>query len=316
MLARRAITPSDSPPPRDMLGLMSQRTKRELSLVQVHSRKLCSHKAILTMGLIVSTLLPGVGVGGYAQPVAKNGVEPVAVLSLFNVTTWRGPQVVEVPTGSIATPGSLDWRRVKLQVGGQTLPFSIREGRAHWQTRSRAPITVPRAEDLLVFTFAVPPGEWARVRVLVNGASHPTNHLTRNHGQYIIAYDALRAVIDETSGQLRELSFMDEPLLAGPLTNTINRLAEAAPYEFSGAFGPGFAEQAVPDSAGLYTTLAITPTIQIFTAGNYALQGTLTDVAGHVVATAGASAGSRSPPSCSRASPARRRRSASTAAPR
>ena len=170
----------------------------------------------------------------------------MAVLSLFNGTTWHGPQVVEVPTGRIATPGSLDWRRVHLQVGGQTLPFSIREGRAHWQTRARAPITKPEAEDLLVFTCAVPPGEWARVHVLGGGAPHLAKHLVRDHGRYVILYDALRVVIDEKSGQLCELSFMGEPLLAGPLTNTIARLSKEAPYEVAGAFGPGYADPADP----------------------------------------------------------------------
>jgi hypothetical protein len=200
------------------------------------------------MGLMVFALLSGVRNRGYARPVAKGEAEPVAAISLFNVTTWQGPQVVEIPTGSIATPGTLDWRRVHLQLGGQTLPFSIREGRAHWQTRLQTPIKVPSAEDLLVFNCAVPPGEWARVRVLAGGPPRPTKHLRREHGKYIVVYDAFRAAVDETSGQLCELSFMGEPLLSGPLTTTINRLSEAAPYEFSGSFGPGYADPA--DSAG------------------------------------------------------------------
>jgi hypothetical protein len=225
---------------------MSQTTKDEVSLAHVSSRKLLSRKATLVVGLVVSTLLAGARIGGCAQPAVKGGAEPVAVVSLFNVTTWKGPLVVEVPTGRIATPGLLDWRRVQLQVGGQTLPFSIREGRAHWQTRARTPITMPHAEDLLVFTCAVPPGEWARVQVLASEASNPAKHLVRARGRYAIAYDSLRAVIDEASGQLRELSFMGEPLLAGPLTTTVNRLSKEAPYGSSGAFGPGYADPADP----------------------------------------------------------------------
>lgn len=225
---------------------MSQTTKDEVSLAYAFSRKPLSRRVTLLMGLMVSAIMVGARVGGCAQPVVKGGAEPVAVLSLFNVTTWKGPQVVEVPTGRIATPGSLDWRRVQLHVGEQMLPFAIREGRAHWQTRARAPITKPQAEDLLVFTCAVPPGEWARVHILVGEAPHPAKHLVCDHGRYTIVYDSVRAVIDETSGQLRELSFLGEPLLSGPLTTTIKRLSEAAPYEFSGAFGPGYADPADP----------------------------------------------------------------------
>ena len=80
--------------------------------------------------------------------------------------------VIEVPVGQLAAPGRIDWTRVRLlREDGGEVPFSIREGRVHWRARLIAPIALPRAEDLLVFSTAPPRNTWSRLR-LVAGPRH------------------------------------------------------------------------------------------------------------------------------------------------
>ena len=94
------------------------------------------------------------------------GAEPVARIELYNPTGWDGATVVEVPVGRVAAPGLIPWDQVRLVVDGREVPFAIREGRPHWKADLIAPIREPRAEDLLVFACAVPPGEWVTVGVV------------------------------------------------------------------------------------------------------------------------------------------------------
>ena len=178
-----------------------------------------------------------------AGTASQGGTDPLAVISLFNPTTWKGPMVVEVPTGRIASPGLVDWRHVSLRLGHRTIPFAVRAGCAHWRTQFVAPVVSPRAEDLLVFACTVPPGEWARIQVFRESSpGHArSEHLARKNGQATIAYPGIRAVIDEATGLLRELSFREESLLSGPLRMGVTKLSKAAPYELVGAFAVGYA---------------------------------------------------------------------------
>ena len=66
---------------------------------------------------------------------ASSASEPVATIALYNPTGYRGPIMAEVPTGSIAAPGLIDWARTRLMAGDEEIPFAIREGRAHWRAR-------------------------------------------------------------------------------------------------------------------------------------------------------------------------------------
>jgi pimeloyl-ACP methyl ester carboxylesterase len=93
--------------------------------------------------------------------------------------------------------------------------------------------------------------------------------------------------------------------LATPGEYTVNLVAtgtdKGAPFALTGlafftvatgnaSFAGAYAEGATPGDFGLYSSLVITPTIQVNAPGAYSLQGALTDAAGNVVGTAGASA--------------------------
>ena len=105
--------------------------------------------------------------GAAPGPTAPSAV--LASIRLHNPTAWARPVPIEVPVGKLAAPGRIDWSRVRLVTGdGKDVPFALREGRPHWKARLTAPVTAPRAEDLLVFSCPVPPGRWARLD-LVDG---------------------------------------------------------------------------------------------------------------------------------------------------
>ncbi|MDX9972844.1 MAG: hypothetical protein RBU21_07640 [FCB group bacterium] len=112
--------------------------------------------------------------------------EPLASIALFNPIAWDGPSVVEIATGRIASPGSIDWSKVTLMRDGEEIPFSIREGRAHWKSALRAPVPTPVAEDLLVFSIAVPLNQWSRIDV-VPGSPAQTSALVRENGRIEMA---------------------------------------------------------------------------------------------------------------------------------
>jgi len=93
--------------------------------------------------------------------------------------------------------------------------------------------------------------------------------------------------------------------LAMPGEYTVNLLAtgtdKGAPFALTGlafftvatgnaSFTGTYAEGATPGDFGLYSSLVITPTIQVNAAGTYSLHGTLADAAGDVVGTAGTTA--------------------------
>jgi len=168
---------------------------------------------------------------------------PVASIRLHNLTSWDAPTVVEVPTGRIAAPRLVDWANVRLVSEGKEIPFAVREGRAHWKARLTAPVGSPRAEDLLVFSCAVPPGEWMQVD-LVEGKPDGTSALARENGQIRVEYPHVEAVIDETTGLLMELSVFDEQVLERPLSMVPYKLKDDG-YKFSGHFGPGYSEPTI-----------------------------------------------------------------------
>ena len=69
-----------------------------------------------------------------------------------------GPRGRRGAGGSIAAPGVIDWANARLILDGKEVPYCIREGRVHWKARLTAPVTEPRAEDLLVFSTPLPDG--------------------------------------------------------------------------------------------------------------------------------------------------------------
>ncbi|MBM4091163.1 MAG: hypothetical protein FJ276_17330 [Planctomycetes bacterium] len=179
-----------------------------------------------------------------AQVVAQQTPpESLATIRLLNPTEWRGPVTVEVPVGRLAAPGVVDWSRLQLLHGNHVLPFTIREGRAHWQASLATSDSPPRAEDILVFACEVPPGEWVHVE-LVPGAAAERSAAQREGGHITIEYSGLRAVIDEQSGSLRTWDAGGSPLLAAPFAITPYRLAEDG-YEMKGPFACGYATASI-----------------------------------------------------------------------
>jgi len=159
-------------------------------------------------------------------------------IRLHNPTEFTGPALVEIPTGRLASPGLIDWSTHHVELNGEVLPHVLREGRAHWKSTLTAPIASPRAEDLLVFWCAVPPGEWVEVEV-VSGAPDSTAALERAEGKIAIRYPGVEAHIDEATGLLTSLSIGGESLLNAPMTVTASTLAPD-PFQYTGNIGPGY----------------------------------------------------------------------------
>lgn len=159
---------------------------------------------------------------------------PLAHIRLHNPTNWAGPSLVEVPVGQVASPGLIDWSRTRLVIDGAGLPFSIREGIPHWRARLVAPVRVPRAEDLLVFSVAVPPGRSLSIDI-VPGHPGRSSHLARKGRRCLVTYPGVRAVLD--GGMLASLEVGDKQVLAGALTARHLRVRYAQKAR-AGGFGP------------------------------------------------------------------------------
>ena len=174
---------------------------------------------------------------------AAEGVqEPQATLRLFNPTAWEDPTVVEVPVGRLAAPGIIDWSKARLICDGKELPFAIREGRPHWKARLESPGVHPRAEDLLVFASAVPPGAWIQVDVAA-GTPETRPAVNRADGRIAIDYPACSTVIDEGTGSLLSWEAFETRLLSGPFTVTPYRLEDG--YQLAGPFAVGYTTASV-----------------------------------------------------------------------
>ncbi len=140
----------------------------------------------------------------------------LASLRAYNPTAWDGPVVLEIPTGRIASPGILNWEKVRLVRDGEEIPFAIREGAAHWKAKLVAPVTEPRAEDLLVFSTVLPPATWVEFDVLL-GRPIRESALSVEDGRLTICYPDLEAVIDKSSGELLDLEAFGQSILERPL---------------------------------------------------------------------------------------------------
>ena len=165
-----------------------------------------------------------------------------ACITLLDPTSWDGPALVEVPTGRIAAPGLVDWSNVRLFAGKHEIPFSIREGRAHWRARLSIPGSTPLPEDLLVFWYAVS-GEKVEIH-LEPGPRKPKTFVTHTEEGICINYDHVKAVLDERSGLLTDLRVHGESLLEDAMHATCLRIGEKG-YEISGNVGPGYLPQSI-----------------------------------------------------------------------
>ena len=135
--------------------------------------------------------------------------------------------MVELPTGRIAAPGLVDWTAVRLTAAGEEIPFLLREGRAHWRARLAAPGAKPKAEDLLVFWCAVPPGEWVHVSV-VSATPVRAAALSPTDGALVISRGDVEARIDAETGLLTALTVQGESLLrAGKKDSSMPAMSRA-----------------------------------------------------------------------------------------
>jgi hypothetical protein len=172
-----------------------------------------------------------------AHAEARHGPH-IAAIRLYNPTKSAGPCTVEIPVGSLATPSLVDWRNVRLLHNGESIPFALREGKAHWKAALNAPIGNPRAEDLLVFQVSVPAGQWSQVE-LAAGPSETRAVLSRQDGSAVISYPNMKVVIDERTGLLRELEAWGESLLSHPLSLQFFQVGEGV-VKHEGQMGPGY----------------------------------------------------------------------------
>jgi len=147
---------------------------------------------------------------------SASNADVLASIRLYNPTHWTHPTIVEVPAGRLAAPGQINWREVRLLHKGWDLPFSLREGRAHWRA-NLTPVSDPRAEDLIVFTVTVPHGTWSQVD-LVGGPRKETSALTQRGNQLIISYPDVKVVINQATAMLHEIEALGVGLLDAPMT--------------------------------------------------------------------------------------------------
>ena len=173
-------------------------------------------------------LLLWIGVMFSAVGQPEQGIEPLAAIRLYNPTLCADSGLVEVPVGSLATPGEIDWKQVRLMHGDEEVPFAIREGRTHWKAHFTAPVSQPRAEDLLVFSCAVPPHAWTQLTI-VPGPQRHVSTLAPKEGRLAVSYPNLHVVIEEATGRLVELTAYDQPLLTEAMAISCFKLQDGKP---------------------------------------------------------------------------------------
>lgn len=210
-----------------------------------------------------------------ASLAVADGPPPTsASIRFYNPTGFTAPALVEIPTGRLASPGLIDWSTHHLELNGEVIPSTIREGRAHWKSTLTAPVAAPRAEDLLVFWCAVPPGEWREVQV-VAGAPDSTSAIEQGNGVIVVRYPGLEVSIDAASGMLNGLSLGGESLLEAPMSVAASALA-SDPFQYTGSIGPGYVPFQVSvktaDAAAVTARLASQSSTPAMTELNFVLQ--------------------------------------------
>jgi hypothetical protein len=191
--------------------------------------------------VVLSSSLPG------ARAESRDGAR-MAAIRLYNPTKSAEPCVVEVPVGNLATPSLVDWQNLQLLHNGESLPFALREGKAHWKAALSAPIGEPRAEDLLVFEIPVPAGQWSEVE-LAAGPSKAEAVLSRQDGSAVVAYPNMKVVIDERTGLLSRLEAYGESLLGAPLGLQFYQVDEGV-VKHEAYMGPGYRHSAASMKKG------------------------------------------------------------------
>ncbi|HTE31239.1 MAG TPA: hypothetical protein VK666_12750, partial [Chryseolinea sp.] len=170
----------------------------------------------------------------YAQAPAN---PQLAAIRLYNPGESNLPTVVEVPVGDIATPGLIDWQDVHLDYNGKTIPFSIREGKAHWKAALMAPIVKPAPEDLIVFTLPALSNKWIQIKVIEGVAK--THSSIKQKGRTIsVSYPNMDVLINEQTGMLTNVMAFGDSILSAPMQLNFFEIDKGL-VELHGNMNPG-----------------------------------------------------------------------------
>ncbi|MBL7697459.1 MAG: hypothetical protein JNK79_04855 [Chitinophagaceae bacterium] len=167
----------------------------------------------------------------------SSGAHSNVSVQLYNPTGAELSSVIEIPTGSIASPGLINWNNVHFELSGKPVPFAIREGKAHWKAALSAPVRNPRPEDLLVFSLKVPPGTWSSL-ILADGPLKPASHITRRNENIFVVYDNMSVSLNERTGMLNSVSAFGDSLLSGPMRSQFFEAGDSV-IEQHGSMNPG-----------------------------------------------------------------------------
>ncbi|MCU0962516.1 MAG: glycoside hydrolase family 20 zincin-like fold domain-containing protein, partial [Pirellulaceae bacterium] len=176
-------------------------------------------------------------------PATGQTAPAVPAIGLYNPTPWEVAVPVEIPTGRLAAPGLVDWTQVHLECAGVTVPHALRSGRATWQRATADRRPAPRAEDLLVFSCAVPARQWVHVQV-VPGAVAGVPALRHESGKLVVTAGDTRVVIDQETASLESWEAWGTPLLERPLRVTAVRLLDPG-YALEGYLSVGYTTAAI-----------------------------------------------------------------------
>ena len=198
--------------------------------------------------ILLLALIPLVASSVIADGSPRKDDDPIAEISLYNPTAYAGPIMAEVPIGRIAAPSVVNWRKVHLTDGSKEIPFSIREGRAHWNAALKASDAPVRAEDILVLSCKVAPNTWKRIQV------HPGHRpsksaISRIKKTVTVSYPNVRLVVDDNTGALLHFKALGEEMLEASFLPTVHKLGGKG-YELQGEFGPGYQAASVVTEAG------------------------------------------------------------------
>ncbi len=184
----------------------------------------CPAWATLLLTTLICFPASKVAVADVTDPTSTTDI---ARIRLYNPTQSAAAVPVEVPLGRIAAPGLVDWRSVRLIRNGESIPFTIREGTAHWKAKLVSPVTEPRAEDILVFSCAVEPDTWVEIGI-TSDTPDDTAALRIDGGRIQVTYPDLQVVIDEGTGKLLAYEYTGRQVLEGPMAYAFRNRGESS----------------------------------------------------------------------------------------
>lgn len=161
-------------------------------------------------------LLIVAGLGLSTGLIAQGRIHSIPSIQVYNPTDIKIRSLVEIPVGSLASPGLIIWQDMHLEVNGATIPHSLKEGRPHWKASLESPLRDPRAEDLLIFSIELAPRQWQEIKI-EKGKRASANAFRRDAGFLVITYENTIIRIDERSGMLSDIVMNGDSITKAPL---------------------------------------------------------------------------------------------------